>query len=95
MEKETKPDYWGDFFYMNTLVTPKIIKMVNIIVIILLALMLLVSLITSIVAMGFFGIVTFFGTVIGAAISYIFFRIFLEIAIILFRIEKNTRKKEK
>jgi hypothetical protein len=95
MENEKKVDFWGDFFYMNRLVTPKIIKIVNMVFIVLVALGLLVSLITSIVAMGFFGIVTFLGMVIGAAISYIFFRMFLEIAIILFRIEENTRAKKK
>ena len=95
MEKDKKPDYWGDFFYMNTLVTPKIIKIVNMVFIILAALGLFVSLITSIVAMGFLGIVTFLGMAIATIISYIFFRIFIEIAVILFRIEQNTRKKEK
>lgn len=95
MEKDKKPDYWGDFFYMNTLVTPKIIKLVNMVFIVLAALGLLVSLITSIVAMGFSGIVPFLGMVIATAISYIFFRIFIEIAVILFRIEANTRTKKK
>ncbi len=90
-----KEDHWGDFFFMNTLVTPKIIKLVNMIIIILLGLFCFVSLITGIITTGFFGIVTFIATVIGAAISYVFFRIFLEISLILFKIEENTRTKKK
>ncbi len=88
-----KENFWGDFFYMDTLVTPSIIKIINIVFIILLGLGCVVSLISGIASAGLFGLVTFIGTVIGAAISYIFLRIFLEISLILFRIEKNTRKK--
>lgn len=84
---------WGDFFFMDSLVTPKIIKLINMLFIVLLGLVCVISLITGLVFTGFAGLLTFIATVVGAAIAYIFLRIFLEISLILFRIEENTRKK--
>jgi hypothetical protein len=86
-----KNDFWGDFFFMDSMVTPKIIKLVNMIFIILLSLFCLIALVTGIVAAGVMGIATFLMAVVGAAVSYVFLRIFLEISLILFRIEANTR----
>jgi hypothetical protein len=94
-EKLAKENYWEDFFYMKTLVTPRIIKLINVIFIILLGLFCFVSLVVGLVTTGFFGLVTFLATVVGSAISYVFLRIFLEISLILFKIEENTRNKKK
>ncbi|MFP4567768.1 MAG: DUF4282 domain-containing protein [Candidatus Woesearchaeota archaeon] len=87
-------DFIGDFFFMDSLITPRIIKIINMAAIILLGLMSLGLFISGIVTTGFLGgLITFISAIIGSAISYIFIRIFLEISLILFRIEENTRKK--
>ena len=88
-----KNNFWGDFFFMDRLVTPLVIKIINMVFIILLGLGCLISLITGLLGGIVTGLTMFIITVIGAAVSYIFLRIFLEISLILFRIEENTRKK--
>lgn len=88
-----KHDFWGDFFFMDRLVTPLIIKIINMAFIVLLGLGCLVALITGLLGGILTGLTTFIVAVIGATISYIFLRIFLEISLTLFRIEENTRKK--
>lgn len=90
-----KNNFWGDFFFMDRLLTPHVIKIINMIFIVLLGLGCLISLITGLMAGIMPGLTTFIITVIGAAISYIFIRIFLEVSLILFRIEENTRSKKK
>ncbi|MCC7574168.1 DUF4282 domain-containing protein [Candidatus Woesearchaeota archaeon] len=82
-----KNDFWGDFFFMTSLVTPRIIKIINMVVIIFLGL--------GVIASIFGGFVSFIMGVVGAVAAYVFLRIWLEVALVLFRIEENTRSKKK